>query len=80
MQIISLPVVVGLSLGIGLADASETDDREGIAAAPQCIPTTTDRCHQTALFPGIAVPVTRASASFCCAGQAIPSGLLNSAQ
>ena len=30
MQIISLPVVVGLSLGIGLADASETEEREGI--------------------------------------------------
>jgi hypothetical protein len=64
MQIISLLVVVRLSLGIGLADASETDDREGIAAAPQCIPTTTDRCHQTALFPGIAVPVPEPPPAF----------------
>jgi len=64
MQIVSLPVVVGLSLGIGLADASETDEREGIAAAPKCILTTTDRCHQTALFPGVAVPVPEPPPAF----------------
>ena len=54
---ISLAVIIALSFGIGLVDASETDEGQGIAAAPQCIVTTTHKCRKTATLSGTAVPV-----------------------
>jgi hypothetical protein len=57
MRGIPLTVAAALSLGVGLADANENKGGEGIAAAPQCNPATTNRCNQMSpLHPLAAVP------------------------
>lgn len=71
MKVIPGAVAAALSLGVGLADASENVIGEGIAADPQCILTPADQCNQmTPPLSRMAAPVLEPKAPPTSAAQA----------
>jgi hypothetical protein len=71
MKVVPLTVAAALSLGVGLADASENEGGEGIATTPRCIPATADKCNQIApLLPPMVILEPEPKASPTSAAQA----------